>query len=106
MNQEVKKSMLADDIDSQIGRGKKSTEEPESALVDSEDDARQMPSAGVMLGVGMAIVGLGVLGWMIYRSRRRQTLIKQLTEALPVSIDELRDELGSRLQRVRSRVSR
>lgn len=99
--------MLADDIDDQTRRGKRSLEEPESALVDAEEeDTRQMPSAGVMLGVGMAIVGLGVLGWMIYRSRRRQTFMKQLTDALPVSIDELRDELGSRLQRVRSRVSR
>jgi len=81
-------------------------EEPESALVDVDEETRQMPSAGVMLGVGMAIIGLGVLGWMIYRSRRRQTFMKQLTDALPVSIDDLRDELGSRLQRVRSRVSR
>ena len=98
--------MLADEIDDETRRGKRSLEEPESALVDAEEDIRQMPSARVMLGVGMAIVGLGVLGWMIYRSRRRQTFMKQLTDALPVSIDELRDELGSRLQRVRSRVSR
>jgi ribosome-associated translation inhibitor RaiA len=98
--------MLADDIDDQVRRGKRRMEESESAIADPEEETRQMPSAGVMLGVGMAIVGLGVLGWMIYRSRRRQTFIKQLTEALPVSIDELRDELGSRLQRVRSRYSR
>jgi hypothetical protein len=98
--------MLADEIDDEVGRGKRIREESESPLVDPEEDTRQMPSAGVMLGVGMAIVGLGLLGWLIYRSRRRQTFIQQLTEALPVSIDELRDELGSRLQRVRSRVSR
>lgn len=98
--------MLADDINDEVGRGKRSREESESPLVDPEEATRQMPSAGVMLGVAMAIVGLGVLGWLIYRSRRRQTFIQQLTEALPVSIDELRDELGSRLQSVRSRVSR
>jgi len=99
--------MLADDIDEKMRRGKRSLEEEsESAIVDAEEDTRQMPSAGVMLGVGMAIVGLGVLGWMIYRSRRRETFVKQLAEALPISIDELRDELGSRLQRVRSRYSR
>ena len=98
--------MLADDIDEKMRRGKRSLEESESAIADAEEDTRQMPSAGLMLGVGMAIVGLGVLGWMIYRSRRRQTFVKQLTEALPISIDELRDELGSRLQRVRSRYSR
>ena len=98
--------MLADDIDEKVRRGKRSMEESESAIEDPQTDVRQMPSAGVMLGVGMAIVGLGVLGWMIYRSRRRQTFVKQLTDALPISIDELRDELGSRLQRVRSRYSR
>jgi len=98
--------MLADDIDEKVRRGKRSMEESESAIEDPQADMRQMPSAGVMLGVGMAIVGLGVLGWMIYRSRRRQTFVKQLTDALPISIDELRDELGSRLQRVKSRYSR
>ena len=106
MNQEVKKSMLADNIDEKARRGKRSLEESESAIEDPELDTRQMPSAGVMLGVGMAIVGLGVLGWMIYRSRRRQTFVKQLTDALPISIEELRDELGSQLQRVKSRYSR
>jgi hypothetical protein len=106
MNQEVKRSMLADDIDEKVRRGKRTMEESEPPIVDAEESTRQMPPPGVMLGVGMAIVGLGVLGWMIYRSRRRQTFIKQLTEALPGSIDELRDELGSRLQRVRSRYSR
>ena len=87
-------------------RGIRGVEGPESAIAEPDDDTRQMPSAGVMLGVGMAIVGLGVLGWMIYRSRRRQTFIKQLTAAMPISLDELRDEVGSRLQRVRSRYSR
>jgi hypothetical protein len=106
MNQEVKRSMLAEDIDQKVRRGMRTMEESESPIVDGQEETRQMPSAGVMLGVGMAIVGLGVLGWMIYRSRRRQTFVKQLTDALPSSIDELRDELGSRLQRVRSRYSR
>jgi len=87
-------------------RGIRGVEGPESAIAEPDEDTRQMPPAGVMLGVGMAIVGLGVLGWMIYRSRRRQDFMKQLTDALPISMDELRDEVGSRLQRVRSRYSR
>ncbi|HEY6115670.1 MAG TPA: hypothetical protein VI172_06895 [Candidatus Dormibacteraeota bacterium] len=87
-------------------RGIRGVEGPESAIAEPDEDTRQMPPAGLMLGVGMAIVGLGVLGWMIYRSRRRQDFIKQLTDALPISMDELRDEVGSRLQRVRSRYSR
>ena len=56
----------------------------DEAEADLDTQTRQMPSPGVMFGVGMAIVGLGVLGWMIYRSRRRQTIVKQLTAAIPV----------------------
>ena len=99
--------MLPSEVNEQVRRGMSRMEEgPESAMVEADDETRQMPSPGVMLGVGMAIVGLGVLGWLIYRSRRRETFLKQLRGALPISMDELRDEVGSRLQRVRSRYSR
>ena len=93
--------MLADDINDKIDAGRKTMDEVEAEL--APDDTRQMPSAGVMFGVGMAVIGLGVLGWMIYRSRRRRTLIQQLTDALPVSIDDLREGLGERWKRARSR---
>jgi hypothetical protein len=94
--------MLADDINDQIDAGRRTMDEAEADLA-TTDESRQMPSAGVMFGVGMAIIGLGVLGWMIYRSRQRRTLVQQLTSAIPVSIDDLREGLGERWKRVRSR---
>lgn len=94
--------MLADDINDQIDAGRRTMDEAEADLATTEE-SRQMPSAGVMFGVGMAIIGLGVLGWMIYRSRQRRTFVQQLTSAIPVSIDDLREGLGERWKRVRSR---
>jgi len=94
--------MLPNDINDRIDAGRRSEDEVEAELATPE--SRQMPSAGVMFGVGMAIIGLGVLGWMIYRSRQRRTLVQQLRSAMPtVSIDDLREGLGERWRRVRSR---
>ena len=95
--------MLADDINDQIDKGRRTMEEAEADPATTGDEGRQMPSAGVMFGVGMAIIGLGVVGWMIYRSRQRRTLVQQLTAALPISIDDLREGIGERWKRVRSR---
>jgi hypothetical protein len=94
--------MLPNDINDRIDAGRRSMDEAEAELATPE--SRQMPSAGVMFGVGMAIIGLGVLGWMIYRSRQRRTLVQQLRSAMPTaSIDDLREGLGERWRRVRSR---
>jgi uncharacterized iron-regulated membrane protein len=94
--------MLANDINDQIDAGRRTMEEAE-AEAEMAETGRQMPSAGVMFGVGMAIIGLGVLGWMIYRSRRRETFVRQIAAALPASMDDLREEIGARWKRVRSR---
>ena len=92
--------MLADDINERNKTGWRGTEEPEGEM--GEPDSRQMPSAGVMLGVGMAIVGLGVLGWMIYRRRQEsRNLVRQLAGRLPVALDDMRDELQAQLKRVK-----
>jgi hypothetical protein len=96
--------MLPNDINDQIDRGRRTMDEADTDADLATSEGRQMPSAGVMFGVGMAIVGLGLLGWMIYRSRRRSTLVDQLRAAMPaVSIDDLREGLGERWRRVRSR---
>jgi hypothetical protein len=97
--------MQADDV-----RGEIDAEDAEGL----ETNSRQMPSAGVMLGAGMAIIGLGVLGWMIYRRRRQsQDMVRRLAgripldrvrlERLPAAFDDVRDELMTQLRRVRSR---
>jgi hypothetical protein len=101
--------MQADDID-----GESRSEEDERGI-----DTRQMPSAGVMLGAGMAIIALGVLGWMIYRRRKQsRELVRNLAGRLPLdrvrldrvrldripgAFEDARDELMTQLRRVRSR---
>ena len=87
---------MADDINEQINAGRKTiaiaTEDP------GEDDMepRRVPPAVVAAGIGAAIVGLGLLGWLIYRSRRRRTIVQQLRMALPGRVGDLR-EMGAGL---------
>jgi len=82
---------MADDINEQIKAGRK------SIAVASEDpdemEPRRIPPAVIAAGVGAAVIGLGLLGWLIYRSRRRRNLIRQLQASLPGRVSELR-ELG------------
>jgi hypothetical protein len=93
--------MLPNDVNERVKVGRAMEESDEEM---QEPETRQMPSAGIMLGVGMAIIGLGVLGWMIYRRRQQsRTLIQQLAHRIPVALDDVREELRTQLQRVRSR---
>jgi len=82
---------MADDINKQISAGRKTIaiagEDPD------EMEPRRVPTAVIAAGVGAAVIGLGLLGWLIYRSRRRQNLIQQLQASLPGRVSELR-ELG------------
>ncbi|TMD97404.1 MAG: hypothetical protein E6I72_06265 [Chloroflexi bacterium] len=82
-------STMADDINEQVNAGRKtiamSTEEAD------ELEPRRVPPAVIAAGVGAAVIGLGLLGWLIYRSRRRRTLLEQLQAALPDRMSELRD---------------
>jgi sensor c-di-GMP phosphodiesterase-like protein len=89
-------STLTDDIGSQIAAGR---ERIEKSMDDFKDlDVRQVPPAAYVAAGMVGLIGLGVLGWMIYRSRRRRTLVQRLQDALP---DKVR-ELPTRVRRVRS----
>jgi hypothetical protein len=81
--------MPEDDINARIEAGRQQIE----MARDEEMEARRVPPAVIAAGVGAAVVGLGLIGWMIYRSRRRRTLVEQLQAALPSRVGELR-ELG------------
>jgi hypothetical protein len=89
-------STMADDINEQINAGRKtiamSREEPEDEM-----EPRRVPPAVVAAGVGAAIVGLGLIGWLIYRNRRRRTLLQQLQAALPGRVGDLKDLGVSRM---------
>jgi len=83
---------MADDMNEKVKTGRKTiaiaSEDPD------EMEPRRVPPAVIAAGVGAAVVGLGLLGWLIYRNRRRRNLIQQLQASLPGRVSELR-ELGA-----------
>lgn len=87
---------LADDINSQIDAGRKTIQRS------LDDVQKQVPidrvprTAMVVTGLAVFAVALGVGGWMIYRSRRRRTLVQRLQDAIPDTVRELPDEIRSR----------
>jgi hypothetical protein len=83
-------TMPDDDINARVEAGRQAIE---LARDDEEIEPRRVPPAVVAAGVGAAIVGLGLIGWLIYRSRRRRTLLQQVHATLPGRVSELR-ELG------------
>jgi len=83
-------------ISSQTAAGR---ERIEGSMDDMKElDAGRVPPAAYVAAGMVGLLGLGVVGWMIYRSRRRQTLIKRLQDALP---DKVR-ELPTRVRKARS----
>ena len=83
-------------ISSQIAAGR---ERIEKSMDDVKDlDPRSLPPAAYVAAGMVGLLGLGVLGWMIYRSRRRRTLVQRLHDALP---DKVR-QLPERVRKVRS----
>jgi hypothetical protein len=82
-------TMADDDINRRIDAGQRTIE---MAREDTDEvEARRVPTAVVAAGIGVALVGIGLIGWMLYRSRRRRTLLEQLQSALPERVSELRD---------------
>lgn len=90
---------MADDINDQIEMGRRTI-----VLADEEPDdmePRQVPTAVIVAGVGAAVVGLGLLGWLIYRSRRRRNLIQELRATLPARASDFRERGAARLGEIR-----
>lgn len=90
---------LADDIQSQINAGRQTIER-------SLDDMKEMempevPPAVIAAGVVAAVVGLGIIGWMLFRSRKRQTVVQRLQEAIPGRVRDLQGGIQSRIKRAK-----
>jgi len=88
---------LADEVNNQITAGRTTIKK---SLPDmGEIDMRRVAPAGyVIAGVMVAAVVIGV-GWMVYRSRRRRTLVQRLQEALPEGVRDLPGGLREQVKR-------
>jgi hypothetical protein len=96
-NQEEHMSTI--DIQSQIEAGRKTMER-------SLDDGRGMempevPPAVIAAGIVSAVVAVGVIGWLLFRSRQRRPLIQRLQAAIPGSVRDLPTGLQSRIRRAK-----
>ncbi len=90
---------LADEIQGQINAGRRTIER-------SLDDVRDMempdvPPAVVAAGVVAAVVGLGIIGWMLFRGRRRRTIVQRLQDAIPGPVRDLPTEVQARVRRAK-----
>lgn len=90
---------LADEIQGQINAGRRTIER-------SLDDVKEMelpevPPAVVAAGVVAAVVGLGIIGWMVFRSRRHRTIVQRLQDAIPGPVRDLPTELQARVRRAK-----
>ena len=61
----------------------------------------EVPPAVVAAGVVAAVVGLGIIGWMVFRRRRRPTIVKRFQDAIPGPVRSLPTELRSRVRRAK-----
>ena len=76
--------------------------EPTERSFDSKNpEMPEVPPAVVAAGVVAAVVGLGIIGWMVFRRRRRPTIVKRLQDAIPGTVRSLPTELQSRFRRAR-----
>jgi len=91
-------SMLAGEINSQISAGRKTIEHSFGEMKDL--DIRKVPPPTlVAAGFVTAIVAVGIVGWMVYRSRRRRTLVERLQSAIPDSVRDLPQEVRAQVKR-------
>lgn len=89
-------SMLADGINNQIKAGRLTIQRSIDDL-QKQGPMSQVPREVIVgTGIAAAVCAVGLCGWMIYRSRRRRTLIQRLQGAIPDSVKELPSEVRSR----------
>jgi hypothetical protein len=93
-------STLADQINNQIDAGRKTIQQSWYGM--REIDVRRMPRpALIAAGLVIACAALGV-GWMVYRNRRRRTLVQRLQDALPEGVRDLPAGVRFQVKRVRA----
>jgi hypothetical protein len=62
-------------------------------------DRETLQRAGMVVGAVVALsVAVGV-GWIIYRRRRRRTLVERLQDAIPEAVRDLPDQVRERARK-------
>lgn len=90
-------STFADDINSQISAGRMTIQR---SLQDVQKQIPDRVPREVIVASGIAAVVMAVgVGWMIYRNRRRRTLVQKLRDVLPESLSDLPDDLKAKAKK-------
>ena len=89
---------LTDEIQGQISAGRRTIERSLDEM--KEMELPEVPPAVVAAGVVAAVVGLGIIGWLLFR-RRRRTVVQRLQDAIPGPVRDLPAELHARVRRAR-----
>ncbi|HKC20592.1 MAG TPA: hypothetical protein VKE27_13290, partial [Candidatus Dormibacteraeota bacterium] len=90
---------MAGDIQGQIEAGRKTIERSLGDVIDME--MPEIPPAVIAAGVVAAVVAVGVIGWMVFRSRQRRPLLQRLQAAIPGSVRDLPTGLQARVRRAK-----
>ena len=97
--------MLTDEINNQIKTGR-ATIERSFAEVPKQVDIKQVRRGG-LIAAGLVVVAVACgVGWMVYRNRRRQTLIERLHSALPEGVRDLPEGLRAQMKRPLERAAK
>ena len=97
-------STIADQINNQVNAGRRLIKGPLDDM--PALDVTAVPQkAYVAAGIVMVAAAVGV-GWMIYRSRRRRSLVDRLQEALPSSVKDLPEGLRAQVKKPLERAVR
>jgi hypothetical protein len=82
---------FTDEISSRVDSGRKTIERSLGEI--KELDVRQMPPAAYIAGAVMATAIAAGVVWMLFRRRRRRTLVQRMQDALPEKIRDLPDKV-------------
>ncbi len=90
-------STIADEINSQVNAGRRIIKDRLDDMP-SLDASRVPRPAYLAAGIVVVAAAFGV-GWMIYRSRRRRSLVDRLQGVLPDSVKDLPEGIRAQVRR-------